>query len=320
MPMRSGSRSYINIDALQHEREHTPWYWRLIALAASWMVLGGYLILPGLYVKDAELKFSNAVLSVFVVALLTAGYSFTGLLCFACRSSMFQAEAIFLPALTSSALGLLTIAYNFLSSHRYIWNTAAIIGTVMAATSTLLYAMLLIWTHRRIVQIQKAAATRTGALWSEPTFYQNFLQNMYPSAQRSVSTDPSIHVSLSEDDRINQQMAMLLKKSDPGPSPDATSSTFRINLPEDREEQDRIANSSELLGTPPTAQLADYVTARSRAGSTNRPDSLNEEQAWDRWNRGRTTNRPSSIGARSNHSRAISREERRLEIELGRVG
>lgn len=46
--------------------------------------------------KDAELKFSQAVLSVFVVALLTAGYSFTALLCFACRNEMFQAEAIFL--------------------------------------------------------------------------------------------------------------------------------------------------------------------------------------------------------------------------------
>jgi hypothetical protein len=55
-----------------------------------------YLILPGLYAKDPQLKFSQAVLSVFVVALLTAGYSFTALLCFACRNEMFQAEAVFL--------------------------------------------------------------------------------------------------------------------------------------------------------------------------------------------------------------------------------
>jgi hypothetical protein len=59
-------------------------------------VRSSYLILPGLYAKDAQLKFSQAVLSVFVVALLTAGYSFTALLCFACRNEMFQAEAIFL--------------------------------------------------------------------------------------------------------------------------------------------------------------------------------------------------------------------------------
>jgi hypothetical protein len=116
MPMRSPSKRYINLHP--DGRQNTPWYWRFIALAASWMILGGYvaqslpktlerssqtnralfryLILPGLYAKDPQLKFSTAVLSVFVVALLTAGYSFTALLCFACRSERFQAESIFL--------------------------------------------------------------------------------------------------------------------------------------------------------------------------------------------------------------------------------
>lgn len=55
-----------------------------------------YLILPGLYAKEPQLKFSQAVLTVFVVALLTAGHSFTALLCFACRNEVFQAENVFL--------------------------------------------------------------------------------------------------------------------------------------------------------------------------------------------------------------------------------
>jgi hypothetical protein len=64
-----------------------------------------YLILPGLYAKDAsQLKLSQAVLSVFVVALLTAGYSFTALLCFACRNETFQAEGVFLYALPFTAV------------------------------------------------------------------------------------------------------------------------------------------------------------------------------------------------------------------------
>lgn len=55
-----------------------------------------YLILPALYAKDdKQYKLSQAVLSVFVVALLTAGYSFTALLCFACRNDEFQAENVF---------------------------------------------------------------------------------------------------------------------------------------------------------------------------------------------------------------------------------
>ncbi|KAF2792559.1 hypothetical protein K505DRAFT_307447 [Melanomma pulvis-pyrius CBS 109.77] len=311
MPLRSDSKRYIHLHTREHERDQpAPWYWRLIALAASWMILGGYLILPGLYAKNPELKFSQAVLSVFVVALLTAGYSFTALLCFACRNEMFQAEAVFLPALTSSAIGLLTIAYNFLSSRRYEWRTAAISGTVISTTSTMLYAMLLLWTHRRIIKIKEARTSRSANLWSEQSFYTNYIQNMYPA---TTTRSPSAHppeISLSEDDRINQQMAMLLMKSDPGPSPDASSATFRIDLPDDQEERDRIANSSELVGTPPQSH-SDW--------NRNRGDSLTEAQAWERWDRGRTQNRPSSIGAQSTHSRGLSREERRREIELGHV-
>lgn len=219
------------------------------------------------------------------------------------------------PALTSSALGILTIAYNFLSSRRYEWNTAAITGTVISTTSTVMYGILLLWTHRRIVKMKAATGSRTANMWSEPGFYTNFIQNMYPSASRANSAHRA-EIPLSEDDRINQQMAMLLMKSDPGPSPDASSATFRIDLPDDEEERQRLANSSELVGTPPTA-ARDWNRSRDRANS--RPDSLSEEQAWLRWDRGRTQNRPSSVGARSNHSRGLSREERRREIEMGQV-
>lgn len=308
MPMRSGSKRYINLHP--HDGAREPWYWRFIAMAASWMILGGYLILPGLYKNDPELKFSQAVLTVFVVALMTAGYSFTALLCFACRNEIFQAESIFLPALSSSALGLITIAYNALAYRNHEWGTPAISGIVISATSTVLYAGLLLWTYHRIAKLRKNGSSRAN-LWSEQSYYQNFIQNMYPAASRSPSAPPELQ--LSEDDRINQQMALLLMQKDNGPSPDASSATFRIDLPEDREERDRIANSQELVGTPPVTH-ADWNRARSQS----RPDSLSETQAWERWqDRGRSTNRPASIDARSNHSRAVSREERRREIELG---
>lgn len=42
--MRSNSKRYINLSGLQNDRENTPWYWRFIALAASWMILGGYVL------------------------------------------------------------------------------------------------------------------------------------------------------------------------------------------------------------------------------------------------------------------------------------
>ncbi|KAJ4320976.1 hypothetical protein N0V94_003153 [Neodidymelliopsis sp. IMI 364377] len=313
MPSISGD--YINIgDGKSGGRERTPWYWRFIALAASWMILGGYLILPGLYAKEPQLRFSQAVLSVFVVALLTAGYSFTALLCFACHDREFQIESVYLYALASSVFGVLTIIYNFFATRSYHWGTAAVSGTVISTTATILYAALFLWTHRRVAKLRKSTSQRSG-LYSEQSFYTNYIQNQYPSAIRTTSQGPE--VPLNEDDRVNQQMAMLLiQRGDARPSPDANSSTYRIDLPEDREEQamrERHARSQELVGTPQPSHMA---WNRDRADS--RADSLSENQAWQQLQeRGRTQHRLSDNDLRGNHSRGLSREERRREIELG---
>jgi len=347
MPLHrsSFSKQYIHIynqDQSVETRIAAPWYWRCIAFLSSWMILAGYLILPGLYAKEHELKISQAILSVFVVALLTAGYSFTALLCFACRDDIFQADSIFLPALGSSALGLLSIAYNFSASRSYVWGTAAITGTVISTTATLLYGFLVLWTHRRIIQMrdlqngqQRSESAASGHLWSDPSFYTDWVTNGRGVAASSSSTYPT------EDDRINAHLARLLaRKSDDG-SPDAASATFRIDLPEDREAAEREANSSELIGSPPPSALSPQAeftapprSIASRLGhhmghSRRKNHSLNEEAAWERWNRGRTMARPISVpqggsagasgSASRGHSRAMSREERRREIELGRV-
>lgn len=313
--MRSQKHNYRTLDGLNTERKSVPLYWRLIALAASWMILGGYLIIPALYDSDPKLRFSKGVLSIFVVALMTAGYSFTALLCFACRDEIFQAEAIFLPSLASSALGFLTILYNFASSKRFVWNTAAIVSIVLAASSSVIYGILLWWTHRRIVRIRAQTNTRSNNMWSDTAFYSNFIANMYPSARTPTEGPP-----LTEDDLVNHQMATLLMKADPGPSPDASQSTFRIDLPEDNEERNRLENSAELLATPRTTHQ--YYSPRIRSTSiTNTVNSNHDRSAWERPgqdDRGRSDIRPSKSLNSDGHSRAVSREERRREIELGR--
>ena len=215
------------------------------------------------------------------------------------------------PALTSSILGVVSIGYNFLCSRAHVWGTSAIAGTAVSTLGTLLYGVLVIWTYRRIVKNKQVTSERTN-LWSEQSYYSNFLTNMYPTAVRSPSQAPETPIT--EDDRVNQQMALLLAKSDPRPSPDANA-TFRIDLPEDREQLNRQMRSQELVGTPVQTHAG---WNRDRADS--RPDSLGEQQAWRQWqDRGRSTDRPSSPGGHSTHSRNVSREERRREIELGLV-
>lgn len=80
-----------------------------------------YLLLPGLYTRVPELKITQPVLSVFVVALLTAGYSFTALLCFACRNELFQAEGVFLYAQRSITAQHLLMYITDPPSHRPPW-------------------------------------------------------------------------------------------------------------------------------------------------------------------------------------------------------
>ena len=96
----SSGRGYARLDELYEERDAVSWYWHIVALAASWLILGGYLILPSTYykpeVEDPHYRFNPAVLTTVIVALLTAGHSLTVLLWFAVRSWLFQAEAIFL--------------------------------------------------------------------------------------------------------------------------------------------------------------------------------------------------------------------------------
>lgn len=177
-----------------------------------------------------------------------------------------------------------------------------------------MYATLLWWKRRHIAKRRNAVSQRTN-LYSEQSFYTNYIANTYPTAIRTDSRPRPMPGN--EEDPMVQQMASLIVR-DARPSPDANSSTFRIDLPEDAEERERIERhnrSQELVGTP---QQSHKPWARDRADS--RPDSLGEGQAWSQWqDRGRTQHRPSNSDLRSSHSRGLSREERRREIELGRV-
>lgn len=175
---------------------------------------------------------------------------------------------------------------------------------MLSGAATALYTSLL-WWKRRVIARAVKQGTRTN-LYSEQSFYTNYIPNMYPSAFRTDSQPPTAPVN--NDEAVNQLRSLMLR--DARPSPDASSGTFRIDLPEDPEERDRL-RSQELVGTPTQTYI------RDRANS--RPDSLSEN--WSQLQeRGRTTQRPSNNDLRSNHSRGISRDERRREIELGATG
>ena len=249
--------------------DKTQWYWRSIAFASSWLILGGsvhapnrrqeicrgyqdlhhhrFLILPSQFDLDTQLRVNASFLAIFAVALITAGIALTGLTCYGVRNWLFHADAVFLPALSSCALGLLTVFYCFLISGRYVWNTGALLTTIAAAVSTVVYGCLLVWAHRRIsflkhsptgahIPLTSPAYIPAGSTTysspngpiSDPAYYRNFVENMYPGAWTAASghvttapasvesaptyqPPPVTSLVISEEEATRQQMLLLLR-------------------------------------------------------------------------------------------------------------
>ncbi|EMC92226.1 hypothetical protein BAUCODRAFT_55947, partial [Baudoinia panamericana UAMH 10762] len=227
-------------DHLAQERDATPWYWRMVALGSSFIILGGYLMLPVTFDSNPKLRTSVSVLGIFGIALLTAGFSFTALLCFAVRNPLYQAELVFLPALTSCAIGLLTIFYDFLISSRYVWNVPALLLTIAAAISTIVYGGLLMYTHRRIGVVKArgpsvplrphSMQSSVSGPWQDANFYENYNRNMFPTFSREQPPLPGYDPNqITEEEMQRQQMLMLLLQKEQPPTPDPSQSTFRID-------------------------------------------------------------------------------------------
>jgi len=287
-------------------------------------------MLPATFEKDDEqLRVARTVVAVFAIALLAAGFSITGLLCFASRKPQFQIESIFMPAMMSCIVGLLTVLYNFLVFTRYKWNTAALLVTVAAAVGSIVYASLLVWTQRKI-RSRRGRAVRNASppqrastnislvplnhkdsettLWQDPNYYSNYTRNMFPAAHapspqpvQNGGFDPH---SVTEEEMQRQQMLMLLLQNQPStasPDPVQSSSTFHIDW---QGRDDEEAPSNGFYAPPP----------RSAFPQTAYPGPGSEIRPWDGVFRA-----PPRVST-STHERARSqeyRDVRRQEIERG---
>lgn len=321
------------------ERNNVAWYWRLVALAATIVILGGFLMLQVTWDTGKKLRLLRAALGIFAAALLTAGFSFTALLCYAVRNPLWQADTIFLPALVSCTLGLLTVFYDFLISGQNTWNTPALLTAVVAAWSAIIFGGLLIWTHRKLSVVKTrgrsmplrhvsvpsitpdaplASATNAPPYrdpgWQENSYYENYNRNMFPTSVRepqppqATGYDPN---QMTEEEMQRQQMLMLLLTRDEPPTPDPSQSTFRIDW---RDNDDDGAPANGYYA--PSPQSAASRPSNSESSAYPYPSSaLGGEiglRPWDGVWRGPPQ------GARLAHSiQNRAREERRQAIEQG---
>lgn len=309
------------------------------------MILGGFLILPSTFDENAQLRFSRGVLYMIIVALLTGGYSLTALLWFACPSILFRIDYIFIPTFSVSLFGFLATTYAFASSSRYSFSSASA-PTTLALTvfSAIVYGSLALFARRNMSKITRPAPDRsshnyspnrnsynntpTAGQWQEPAFYQNFIQNMHPTARSHNSFDARSHNSFdgasfmsmpppTEDEMVNRQMEALLHKQDVATTPNASRSTFTLQWPQGEEEEvDRLGNRRKRTFSAGTngAFLTPGHTRNSRSHSESSRSSPWTQIARAMGSEREGNGRPDGSGP--GHQRAKSREERRREIEL----
>lgn len=313
--------------------DESQWYWKTVAFSASWMILGGFLTLTPTFDTDADLRVNGTSLSIFSVALLIAGFTITGLLSLACRDWIFRADSIYLPALSSSFLGLLTVFYSFLISTRYKWNTASLLITIFSALSTITYGALLLWAYRKIalararprspstVPLQRGYHSSIGSLpigtaspydqstWQTPNpnptppqdspYYQgNYGANNYQTPERpSESTQRGMppDTVLTEEDLTRQQMLMLLHRPEPTmPSPDPGSGSFnRIDWT--AQEEAGISSPRTAVSERPPPFYGYYAPSPQQ----QQPQPQQQQQ---QYNSSHATQTPVSSGAGLDHS------------------
>jgi hypothetical protein len=232
--------------------------------------------------------------------------------------------------------------YALASSPRFSFSAAMGPTTLaMAAASAILYGLLALTTQRKIrgmnrmqnpsIYHRSIDETPTRGLWQEPNYYQNFVQNMHPTARSPASFEaplspfpesavpqsavPQSAFPISEEDMVNQQMAGLLRKTDPDPSPDATQSTFRLEWPQGEEDEfDSFGRRRQRTFSPSGRLLAPGSSQTQH--SRTRSESVQESKTgvWQK-----LRGRPESRGGPSSQARAKSRDDRRREIELGQL-
>ncbi|CUS10618.1 unnamed protein product [Tuber aestivum] len=149
-----------SLDELYRELDAIHWGWKLVASCANWMMLAGFVVLPSAFDDDdSKFRIDSNVLRISAVALLLTGYLVTGILCYTFKNLLFQVEAIFIPGLTGSALGMLSTLFNVYGKKyepgEKRWSGTAISAVVLSAVFILFYGAAALTGQRRIDLIRQ---------------------------------------------------------------------------------------------------------------------------------------------------------------------
>ncbi|KIW85061.1 hypothetical protein Z517_00449 [Fonsecaea pedrosoi CBS 271.37] len=285
---------------LYTERDALPWYFRTIAIAASWLALGGYIVFSLVFTSaEDNIKVSRAFLTALASVLLLLGYTAVAAIAYFSRSLLFLFDAVLLPILTSSFMGVfVTVMNHALHKHFPIPTQVYIYVPLIIACATTIGAGILSYiTYRRISKIKELDKQRRQHVprWDRSSYVS------YGDAASTAELIPMTHWTannIPEDEAQRRQLLRLLLTRDPAesPNPRHSQSTYHITLPG----EDAAADGMEVV-QPGT---------RPRSGSL--PTTTSKWQVLNKLSRER------SPTAESSTSRDV-RERRREEIERSSI-
>ncbi|KIW88175.1 uncharacterized protein Z519_11286 [Cladophialophora bantiana CBS 173.52] len=285
---------------LYTERDALPWYFRTTAIAASWLALGGYIVFSLVFTSAEEnIKVSRTFLTVLAAVFLILGYGAITAIAYFSRSLLFLFDAVLLPILTSSFMGVFVTVMNHALHKRFPIPTQVYIYVplVIACATTIGTGVLSYITFRKLSKIKELDRQRRQHV-------QRWDRSSYVSYGDAASTTELIPMNpwtannIPEDEAQRRQLLRLLLTRDSAESPNHrnSQSTYHITLPGEEAGSDRLE-----VAQPDT---------RPRSGSL--PASTGKWQILNKLSRDRSP-------ATDNGASKNLRERRREEIERSSV-
>jgi hypothetical protein len=225
---------------LYTERDALPWYFRTIAVVASWLALGGYVVFALVFTSDTDnIKVSRTFLTVLASALLVIGYATAAATAYFGRSLLFLFDAVLLPILTSSFMGVFVTVMNHALHKKFPIPTQIYIYVplVIACVTTLGAGGFGYITYRKLYRIKELDGQRRQHV-------QRWERGSYGNYGDPASTTELLPVNawsannLPEDEAQRRQLLRLLLNREATPEvPENhrnSQTTYHIDLPGDR--------------------------------------------------------------------------------------
>ncbi|KIX07321.1 uncharacterized protein Z518_01974 [Rhinocladiella mackenziei CBS 650.93] len=228
---RKYSRMRETLFDLYTERDALPWYYRTIALVSSWLAAAGYIFFALTFTSsESNIKTTRTALTAVASVSLLVGYGVIAGVAFFSRSLLFVFDAVLLPILTSSFLGVFITVMNHvlhkdfpIPSQVYIY-----VPLVTACSTTIASAVLSYVAYRKIDKIKSLDRQRRQHVhrWERGSYVS------YGDATSTTELSP-MQPQLPEDEAQRRQLLRLLltRESTESPGRSGAQNTYQITLP-----------------------------------------------------------------------------------------